>query len=301
MHRACLNNKANAALKMDQWQNALRAAESALRLKHDDEKALFRKAQALECLGRTQEALETLEEVEQIAEDMDDEFKEAILDDVRERRDEIKDIDRRAAKDFAKMFKAMGSKQVFGEGRFLADGTSPPPALTGSQERKLKEMKDKQEYFEAKAKHDAEQRKKEGKPLVDPPKEPDIPTPNKPAALGFRGVDRSRTITKAQAGELLEALLETYSTDDFQKKVHADAKAVMYELQPFIRRLKKTAFRVQEPILVKWGFDPSEEGLQEMMLCLSDHTLRDKKLREVAEEGTKMLYGGEDGMYGMED
>jgi len=301
MHRACLNNKANAALKMDQWQNALRAAESALRLKHDDEKALFRKAQALENLGRTDEALEALEEVEQIAEDMDDEFKEAILDDVRERREEIKDINRRAAKDFAKMFKAMGDKQVFGEGRFLADGTSPAPALTGAQERKMKAMKDNQEYLERKQKHDIEQRRKEGKPMVDPPKEPDMPTPNKPAALGFRTVDRTRTITKAHAGELLNELLEAYSADAFQKKVHADAKAVMYEYPPFIRRLKKTAFRVQEPILVKWGFDPSEEGLQEMMICLSDHTLRDKKLRELADESTKMLHGGEDGMWGMED
>mmetsp|Transcript_95514 Transcript_95514/g.269979 ORF Transcript_95514/g.269979 Transcript_95514/m.269979 type:complete len:526 (+) Transcript_95514:86-1663(+) len=301
MHRACLNNKANAALQMDQWQTALRAADAALRLKHDDEKALFRKAQALESLGRTDEALECLEEVEQIAQDMDEEFREAILDDVRERRQEIKDIDRRAAKDFAKMFKSMGDKKVFGEGRFLADGTSPPPALTGDQERKLKQMKDKQEYFEAKAKYEMQQRKKDGLPLVEPPKEPDMPTPNKPGALGYRAADRSRTITKAQASELLEELLATYSDASFQKKVHGDAKGVLYEYQPFLRRLKKTAFAVQEPILTKWGFDPSEEGLQEMMLCLGDHTLRDKKLRALADESTKMLFGGEDGMWGMEE
>uniref|UniRef100_A0A7R9ZUQ8 peptidylprolyl isomerase n=1 Tax=Pyrodinium bahamense TaxID=73915 RepID=A0A7R9ZUQ8_9DINO len=301
MHRACLNNKANAALKMDQWQNALRAAEAALRLKHDDEKALFRKAQALEGLGRTDEALEALEEVEQIAEDMDEEFREAILDDVRERRQEIKDIDRRAARDFAKMFKAMGDKKVFAEGRFLADGTSPPPALTGEQERKLKRMKDRQEYFDAKAKHEVEQRRKEGKPLIEPPQEPDMPTPNKPAVLGYRNMERTRTITRAQAGELLEALLAAYGDPSFQRKVHADAKAVMYEYQPFLRRLKRTAFAVQEPILVKWGFDPSEEGLQEMMLCLSDHTLRDQKLRGLADETTKMLFGGEDGMWGMDE
>merc|ERR1719277_1545212 len=83
MHRACLNNKANAALQMDQWQSALRAAESALALKQDDEKALFRKAQALESLGRTDEALEALEELEQVAEDFEEDIKEAILDDVR--------------------------------------------------------------------------------------------------------------------------------------------------------------------------------------------------------------------------
>lgn len=300
MHRACLNNKANAALKMDQWQIALRAAEAALKLKQDDEKALFRKAQALECLGRTDEAVEVLEEIEQIAQDMDKEFKEAILEDVRERKEEIKDINRRAAIDYKRMFKAMGDKKVFAEGRFLADGTSPPPALTGNQERKLKLMRDKEEYLQAKARHEMDQRRKEGKPLVEPVKDPDMPTPNEPAVLGYRRLERSVTVTRAQAGELLEELMAAYSDLAFQKKVHADAKAALYEYQPFLRRLKKTAFTVQEPILVKWGFDPSEEGLQEMMLCLSDHTLRDQKLRMLADEATKMLYGGEDGMFGME-
>lgn len=300
MHRACLNNKANAALKLDQWQNALRAADASLKLKNDDEKALFRKAQALEGLGRTDEALEVLDEVEQIAQDMDEEFREQIMDDVRERREEIKDIERRAALDFHKMFKAMGNKEVFGGGRFLPDGTSPPPALTGAQEKKLKTMKDRQEYLDAKAKHELEQRRKEGKPLFDMPKEPLMPTPNKPSALGYRTLERTRTVTKAQAQQLLEDLLEAYSAEAFQKKVHADAKAVLYEYQPFLRRLKKTAAVVQEPILSKWGFDPSEEGLQEMMVCLSDHTLRDERLRKLADDTTKMLYGGDDGMWGME-
>merc|ERR1719277_916259 len=127
-----------------------------------------------------------------------------------------------------------------------------------------------------------------------------MPTPNKPS-LGFRRMERTRTITRPQAEQLLDQLMEAYSDKAFQKNVHADAKAVMYEYQPFIRRLKKTAFVVQEPLLVKWGFDPSEEGLQEMMICLSDHTLRDQKLRKLADESTKMLMGGEDGMWGMED
>jgi len=301
MHRACLNNKANAALKMDQWQNALRASEAALKIKTDDEKALFRKAQALEGLGRTDEALEVLEEVEQIADDMDEEIREAILDDVRERREEIKDVEKKAAKDYQKLFKAMGDKEVFGGGRFLADGTSPPPALTGAEERQLKAMKDKREYLEAKSKYELEQRIREGKPAIEQPKEPDMPTPNRPAAPGFRRMERTRTITRAQAEQLLDQLLEIYSEEAFQKKVHADAKAVMFETQPFIRRLKKTAFTVQEPLLTKWGFDPSEEGLQEMMVCLSDHTHRDSGLRKKADETTKMLYGGEDGMYGMEE
>merc|ERR1712217_291508 len=293
--------KANASLRLDQWQNALRASEAALKIKTDDEKALFRKAQALEGLGRTDEALETLEEVEQIAEDLEDEFKEAIMADVNERREEIKDIERKAGREFKKMFKAMGDKNVFSGGRFLPDGTSPPPALTGDQERKLKAMKDKQEYMDAKAKHEMLQRQKEGKPLVEKPKEPDMPTPNKPALAGYSRMIRTRTITKAQAEELLGEMLVAYSVEDFQNKVHKDAKGVMYEHEPFIRRLKKTAFKVQSPVLAKWGFDVSEEGLNEMMICLYDHTVKDKNLRKLADETTMMLYGGEDGMWGMDD
>jgi len=305
MHRACLNNKANAALQMDQWQSALRAAEAALALKQDDEKALFRKAQALEGLGRTDEALEALEELEQVAQDFDEDIREAVLDDVRERREEIRDIERKAAKDFNNMIKAMGDKGVFGANRFLPDGTSPPPALTGAQERELKRMKDRQEYEEARLKHLLEQRKKEdkkdGKELPAPKREHDMPTPNRPGALGWRTHARTKTITKTQASELLADLLAAYSDAGFQKKVHADAKAVMFEYQPFLRRLRRTAFEIQQPILAKWGFDESEEGLQEMMVCLSDHTTRDKDLRKLADETTQMLYGGEDGMWGMAD
>merc|ERR1740121_1195726 len=166
-------------------------------------------------------------------------------------------------------------------------------------------MKDRQEYEEARMKHLLEQRKKEDKKDESrekpKPKEPDMPTPNRPGALGWRTHARTKTITKTQASELLADLLAAYSDAGFQKKVHADAKAVMFEYQPFLRRLRRTAFEIQQPILAKWGFDESEEGLQEMMVCLSDHTTRDKDLRKLADETTQMLYGGEDGMWGMAD
>lgn len=299
LHRQCLGNKANAALKMDKWNEALYAAEDALRMKGDDEKALFRKAMALEGLGRTDEALAVLNEVEEIANDMDDEYQEAMLEDIRERKEAIQDVEKRAAKDYAKLFKRLGEKDVFSSGRFLADGTSRPPALTGDQERKLKLMKDKEEYLSAKANHEREQKKALGLPEFEPRKDPELPTPNKPPISHSR-FQRSVTLTQKQAGELLEELLEAYSRADFQKAVHADAKAVMYDYTPFVKRLKRTAFEVQRPILSRWGFDVSEEGLNEMLVCLSDHTLRNTKLRGVADECTKMLHGGEDGMWGME-
>merc|ERR1712139_237437 len=144
----------------------------ALRMKNDDEKALFRKALALEGLGRTDEALAVLDEVQEIAQDMDEEYKETMLEDIRERKEAIEDSEKRAAKDYAKLFRRLGDKEVFSSGRFLPDGTSRPPALTGAQERKLKLTKDREEYLAAKAKHEAEQRILEGKPALEPRKEP---------------------------------------------------------------------------------------------------------------------------------
>eukprot|EP00928_Gymnodinium_smaydae_P023424 TRINITY_DN1933_c1_g2_i2.p1 TRINITY_DN1933_c1_g2~~TRINITY_DN1933_c1_g2_i2.p1 ORF type:complete len:552 (+),score=172.26 TRINITY_DN1933_c1_g2_i2:65-1657(+) len=302
MHRACLNNKATAALQMDQWQSALKAAEDALRIKQDDEKALFRKAGALEGLGRTREALETLDEVAEIAEDIEDlELRASILADVGERSEAIKDVERRAAADFGRMLKRMGEKEVFGGNRFLPDGTSPAPALTGEEERQLKRMKDRQEYLAEKAKYMAEQRRQQGKPAIALAEEPLIPTPNAARPLAAaRHVERSVTLTGKQAQQLLEELLATYSDEAFQEKVHKCARAVLFEMEPFLRRLKRVAFTVQEPLLQKWGFDPTEEGLQEMMLCLGDHTSKSDALKALAEQSTIALYGGEDGMWGLD-
>jgi tetratricopeptide (TPR) repeat protein len=300
LHRACLNNKANAALKTDQWNLALKAAEDSLRIKQDDEKALFRKAAALECLGRTDEAKEALEEVAEIAQDMDEEIREAIMADVNELKAHIKDVEQKASQDFGRMFRLMGQKEVFGGHRFLADGTSPPPALTGAEERQLKRMKDREEYLAAKLKHEQAQRLKDGNKDIEPAQDPSMPSANHPPVSSIRSITRLRTITRKQAEQLLEELLAVYSEEAFQKQVHADAKAVVYEYTPFIKRLKKTAFKVQEPLLIKWGFDPTEEGLHEMLLCLNDHTMQDSRLRKLGDECNKMLHGGEDGMWGME-
>ena len=48
-------------------------------------------------------------------------------------------------------------------------------------------------------------KRQEGKPLVDEPQEPAMPTPNKPP-MGYRSSERTRTLTKAQATQLLEEL-----------------------------------------------------------------------------------------------
>merc|ERR1712007_318640 len=70
------------------------------------------------------------------------------------------------------------------------------------------------------------------------------------------------TITRSQAEQLLQALLEVYSDEAFQNKVHTAARAVMYEHAPFLSRLRPLALNVQIGILRKWGFDDTEEEMR---------------------------------------
>ena len=55
-HLACLKNKSQAALKLELFQTALDASESALAIDAEDHKAWYRKVQAEKGLGKFKEA-----------------------------------------------------------------------------------------------------------------------------------------------------------------------------------------------------------------------------------------------------
>lgn len=72
LHRNVLKNLAQACLKLENWTEALAAATAAVELGPDDHKAWFRKACALEGLGRLDEAEECLRKVEDCSVDRPD-------------------------------------------------------------------------------------------------------------------------------------------------------------------------------------------------------------------------------------
>jgi len=271
------------------------ASEDALRIKADCEKSLFRKAVALEGLGRTEEAQEVLDEIEELAEDLEN--KEEVLADLEERRDMIKECEKRAGKDFAKMFKRMGDRDVFQGNRFLPDGTSPMPRLPPAEQKKQDALEQRLKMMGYLEEHqtlkDLPLRKIEDDDGTEP--EPYEKRPPRPP------VERSVMLTRALASELLDELLAAYSEKEFQKEVHKLARRVNYERMPFLKGLRSVAFTAQKPILDKWGFDPTEEGLREMELCLNDHTYDDEELSKKGQEALVMLYGGEDGMWNLGD
>lgn len=66
-HLLCLKNKAQAALKLELFQTALDASESALAIDAEDHKAWYRKVQAEKGLGKFREAEESLAKLEDVA------------------------------------------------------------------------------------------------------------------------------------------------------------------------------------------------------------------------------------------
>merc|ERR1712176_1200034 len=67
VHMAVLKNVAQAAIKLGYWSEALEAADDALRIDSQDHKAWFRKACALEGLGRYEEEEEALDKIDECA------------------------------------------------------------------------------------------------------------------------------------------------------------------------------------------------------------------------------------------
>eukprot|EP00747_Dinoflagellata_sp_TGD_P024429 gnl/TRDRNA2_/TRDRNA2_130540_c0_seq1.p1 gnl/TRDRNA2_/TRDRNA2_130540_c0~~gnl/TRDRNA2_/TRDRNA2_130540_c0_seq1.p1 ORF type:complete len:635 (-),score=191.88 gnl/TRDRNA2_/TRDRNA2_130540_c0_seq1:92-1996(-) len=67
MHVAVLKNLSQAAIKLQYWKEALETAEEAVALDAEDPKAWFRKACALEGLGKLKEMEDCLDKIDEIA------------------------------------------------------------------------------------------------------------------------------------------------------------------------------------------------------------------------------------------
>mmetsp|Transcript_95994 Transcript_95994/g.210062 ORF Transcript_95994/g.210062 Transcript_95994/m.210062 type:complete len:482 (-) Transcript_95994:594-2039(-) len=260
-HIACLKNKAQAALKLDLFQTALDAADAALKIDDQDHKAWYRKVHAQKGLGYFKEAEESLNKLEEVAESCPD--RRSILRDCEVERQRI-----RAAVSKHKQ----GTKDMLGKafenGLFSSD--------------RDKAVED-----------ELEQRRKAA--LAESERETPKKITGPPAPL-----ERNIQLTEALACELLDELATAYGQQWYQERVQKCARDSAFEKMVFLRRLKTIAFEIQKPILEKWGFDPSEQGLREMQAAIRDLSSKDgtgmpPRLKERQERCLKLLYGGEEG------
>lgn len=96
--------------------------------------------------------------------------------------------------------------------------------------------------------------------------------PVKRLTQALKPLERSIHLTAALAGELLDELSEAYEGKSYQETVRKCAFDSGWERSVFLTRLQKVAFGVQRPVLEKWGFEGSDQGVREMQAAIREHT-----------------------------
>lgn len=115
LHIAVLKNFAQACIKLEYWTDAIEAADAAVKIDPDDHKAWFRKAVALEGIGKIDEAEKALERVDECAVGRADRVR--ITKDTQARREKLQAIREKEAAAKTKMFGKALEKGIFGEDR----------------------------------------------------------------------------------------------------------------------------------------------------------------------------------------
>lgn len=127
-----LKNRAQAALKLNLYNEALECADLALKINDQDEKAWFRKACALEGLGRVQEMEPCLSMIENIAVGRED--RDRIEREIRSKRERLKIIMERDELKQQRMLQRGLQKSLFSEERDKplqnAKALEGPPAIS---------------------------------------------------------------------------------------------------------------------------------------------------------------------------
>mmetsp|Transcript_80182 Transcript_80182/g.227004 ORF Transcript_80182/g.227004 Transcript_80182/m.227004 type:complete len:502 (-) Transcript_80182:106-1611(-) len=265
-HIACLNNKAQAALRLELFQTALEASEAALKLDDEDHKAWYRKVQAQKGLGKFKEAEDSLAHLEDVAQWCPD--RRRILKDCETERKKIKYQRAKHKHDTREML-----GKAFEAGLFSLD-----------RERELEEAT---------------------KSLEAPPQKANSLTLEQPAKKqplkieAQKPLERNIHLTAALAGDLMDELAEAYKQKWFQERVRKCARDSGFERSVFLMRLKDIAFDVQKPVLEKWGFEGNEHGVREMTAAIRDHAQNGQDmpdwLKQKQDRCLELLYGGKEG------
>lgn len=279
LHSAVLKNLAQAAIKLGHWSEAIDAADRVLEMNDEDHKAWFRKACALEGLGRFSEARTCLEKVEDVAVGRPD--RDRIEKDITQRRTKLEDVEARQKKDHERMIQQGLQQQIFS-----ADRATAPPAFTleshsegcGGDTVSLPAAQLEDNY--------------DANSIIQ-------------ARMAFRGSSvqkvTRRKITRDGAWDLLDSLETAYQDPGFIAQVDKLIQDVHFDSKQFMLNLNKVSLPIQRPILEKWGFEASPQGVEEMMKAIQDHSHgpgSDAKLRTRWNEVQKQLYGsGELRMY----
>jgi len=345
MHLAVLKNVAQAANKQGYFTEALEAADDALRIDSQDHKAWFRRACALEGLGRYEDQREALEKIDELVVGRPDQAR--IQKDVEAKRAKLQslfDRDRQAQK--------LGLERAVAKGIFsgereklpleeTSEKVEDPAALSDVPERKprcaitedgtfwegdevlVKEgfadyaqgqrgtiveidgdgdvriLFEGQEEAEMVLGEDLGNFRKPGGEEGEQQQQGEeaamaSTSAEAPKGLEAPPVKRRKRLTKDSALELLDALERAYGDTGFQAQLAKLMRDMRWDKVQFMNHMRRVSLEMQKPIMAKWGFDPSADGVAELQLALQDHTSgegKDAAVKAKADAVTKLLYG----------
>jgi len=327
LHSILLKNIAQAAIKLGHWSDALKAADDALAIDEEDHKAWFRRAGALEGLGRYNEAEMALDRIEHIAVGRADRAR--LTKDVATRRQQIAMLESKHEET-----EKLALQKALQHGVFAREDDE---AELKALEEELKEL-EAEEAAEAILEdvfstpfsvHDrvvamenlgdvamghegcVMEVDKDGdiKVLFDGQTEAQLilhvdfdtlapagtALPS-PATSSTADAPAEKYLTQEGACDLLEALSSAYEDPGFQRQVAKLCRDVRWDVKEFTHHLPKVALEVQKWILPRWGFDPSIHGAQEAETAIAAAKRRatdanSATLQRLSEGVTRRLFG----------
>lgn len=326
LHSILLKNVSQAAIKLGHWSDALQAADDALAIDEEDHKAWFRRACALEGLGRYGEATAALTRIDGIAVGRADRGR--IEKDVMARRKQIALLESKH-----EGTEKLALQRALQQGVFGREAEGVEDQDLEALEEELKQLEEEEAQLDAEVPSAVSTPFAEGDrvvtlenlgdisagqqgSVVEVDKDGDIkvlfdgqteaqlifhvdfdtlalagamPTPSAPSV-------EKKYLTHEGACDLLEALASAYDDPGFQRQVSKLCRDVRWNVKEFTAHLPKVALEVQRWVLPRWGFDPTTLGAREAEVALAaakerSTGARQEQLQRLADEVTRSLFG----------
>uniref|UniRef100_A0A0G4FKP0 peptidylprolyl isomerase n=1 Tax=Chromera velia CCMP2878 TaxID=1169474 RepID=A0A0G4FKP0_9ALVE len=257
-------NRAQAALKVDNWHEAHKAASEALSIDETDEKARYRRAKAAYSLGRMEGALEDYRWI--LANSKD----KASIDAARSGYAETLKAQQKDRENVKKLMGQAASKGLFSEER-PKPGTEEEIVAEAAALEKRRAEKERRERAAEPSYLPVE--KKAGGGEGDAPS-----TPYSASAEPRLSLEETTT--------LLTELRDLYKSDDFEKQLREIRKAADYDQRRILIRLRKVMPETQTPVLRKWGFVQEEyaEMKKDLDRIVGFWSARDETVRGLSKD-----------------
>eukprot|EP00438_Fugacium_kawagutii_P015493 Skav232954 [mRNA] locus=scaffold1860:180732:182324:+ [translate_table: standard] len=110
-------------------------------------------------------------------------------------------------------------------------------------------------------------------------------------------VGRKQVYTETQAMDVLSDLQEAYEQESFLRTSREVARRAAFEQRSFLVSLKPKALEVQKPILRRLGYSTDSAGMRDLETAIIQVAKKSAKVKEKLRSARMAIQGGENGMW----